>query len=62
MAGVVKINITETAEELKILMSQQKSGQNFVRIQALYLLKTGQVKTVTALSLILGKHRVTIQD
>lgn len=62
MAGVVKINITETAEELKILMSQQKSGQNFVRIQALYLLKTGQFKTVTALSLILGKHRVTIQD
>lgn len=61
MAGVVKINITETPEELKNLMSQQKTAQGFERIQALYLLKTGQVQTVINLSLILGKHRVTIQ-
>ncbi len=46
MAGIVKIDITETPSELKTLLSQQKTSQNFARVQALYLLKTGQVKTV----------------
>ncbi len=61
MAGIVKIDITETPSELKTLLSQQKTSQNFARVQALYLLKTGQVKTVIGLSIILGKNRVTIQ-
>ncbi|RMH75587.1 MAG: helix-turn-helix domain-containing protein [Cyanobacteria bacterium J007] len=62
MPGVVKIEIAETADELKTLLGKQKTSQKFLRVQALYLLKTGQVKTVTDLSNLLGKHRVTVQN
>ena len=61
MSGVVKINITESPETLKIMLSQQKQKQGFERIQALYLLKTGQVQTVQNLAIIIGRHRTTIQ-
>lgn len=61
MSGVVKINITESPETLKNLLSQQKQKQTFERIQALYLLKTGQVQTVQNLAIIIGRHRTTIQ-
>ncbi|HBE18755.1 MAG TPA: helix-turn-helix domain-containing protein [Cyanobacteria bacterium UBA11149] len=61
MPGIVKINITESTETLKHLLSQQKQRQSFERIQALYLLKTGQVKTVQNLVIIIGRHRTTIQ-
>ena len=37
MSGVVKIDITESAETLKILLRQQKTTFGKERIQALYL-------------------------
>lgn len=61
MTGIVKINITETAEQLKKLLKQQKSAFALSRLQALYLLKTQQVETVQHLAVVLGKSRVTVQ-
>lgn len=61
MTGVVKINITETAAELKQLLKQQKEAFALERVQALYLLKTQQVETVQHLAVVLGKSRVTVQ-
>ena len=61
MTGVVKINITETASDLKKLLEQQKTAYALERLQALYLLKTQQVETVQHLAVVLGKSRVTVQ-
>ncbi|HAG83228.1 MAG TPA: helix-turn-helix domain-containing protein [Cyanobacteria bacterium UBA12227] len=61
MSGVVKINITESPEALKSMLSQQKHKRSFERIQALYLLKTGQVETVQHLATVIGRHRTTVQ-
>lgn len=61
MTGVVKINITETADQLKKLLKQQKTAYALSRLQALYLLKTQQVETVQHLAGVLGKSRVTVQ-
>lgn len=61
MTGVVKINITETASDLKKLLKQQKTAYALERLQALYLLKTQQVETVQHLAFVLGKSRVTVQ-
>lgn len=59
---VVKIDIKETEEELRAILSQQKTAKGKERIQALYLLKTKQVETVQHLAVILGRNRVTVQD
>lgn len=61
MAGVCKLNIQETAEELKKLLTRQKKAGSFQKIQALYLLKIGQVKTVKELAVTLGVNRITVQ-
>lgn len=61
MSGVVKIDITESIEELKTLLAAQKTAFAKERVQALYLLKTKQVETVQHLSGILGRNRVTVQ-
>ena len=60
MARNTKIEIEETAEELRNLLRQQKSGSQKERIQALYLLKTQQVETVQKLARILGRGRITL--
>lgn len=46
MAGVYKIDITESEEELKQLLKREKTGSAKERIQVLYLLKTKKAKTV----------------
>jgi hypothetical protein len=48
MAGVYKLEIHESAEELKQLLRSQTSAQRKERIQVLYLLQTQQAKTVQA--------------
>lgn len=53
--------IQETPSQLKKLQTQQKELSKFRKMQGLYLLKTGKVKTVTRLANYLGVHRVTIQ-
>ena len=61
MVGVCKIEIAETAEELKNLLTKQKTASSFQKIQALYLLKSFQVKTVKDLALTIGVNRITVQ-
>jgi len=46
MAGVCRLSITETIEELKSLLTEQKTASGFQKIQALYLFKISQIKTV----------------
>lgn len=54
--------MTESTEELKTLVGQQKTAFGQERVQALYLLKLGQVTTVGELAQWLGRHRVTVQE
>ncbi len=61
MPGVCKLEITETVEELKTLLAQQKTASGFQKVQAIYLLKIAQVKTVKELALTLGVNRITVQ-
>jgi len=61
MAGVYKLDITETATDLKHLLGAQKTATDKERIQLLYLLKTEQAQTVQAAAALLGRHRVTVQ-
>ena len=62
MAGVYKLDIAESVEELKQLLGRQKSASDKERVQLLYLLKSGQAKTVQAAAALLGRHRVTVQE
>ncbi|WP_199247962.1 helix-turn-helix domain-containing protein [[Phormidium] sp. ETS-05] len=61
MSGVVKINIVESPETLKALLAKQKTATAKERVQALYLLKSGQVETVQHLAVVLGRSRITVQ-
>lgn len=62
MAGIYKLEIRESAEDLKQLLRQQKVVSSKERIQLLYLLKTEQAKTVQDAGRLLGRHRVTLQQ
>ncbi|PPS38787.1 helix-turn-helix domain-containing protein [Chroococcidiopsis sp. TS-821] len=62
MAGVYKLEIAESVEDLKQLLRAQKSASDKERIQLLYLLKSEQAKTVQAAAELLGRHRVTVQE
>ena len=62
MAGVYKLEITETDEDLKQLLRTQKSASDKERVQLLYLLKTKQATTIQSAAALLGRHRVTVQE
>lgn len=62
MAGVYKLEIHESAEELKQLLRSQTSAQRKERIQVLYLLQSQQAKTVQAAAELVGRNRVTVQE
>ena len=61
MAGVFKLEITETAEQLKTRLQEQKTVEGKERVQALYLLKLGRVETIQQLAIDLGRDRTTLQ-
>ncbi|MCP6760026.1 MAG: helix-turn-helix domain-containing protein [Fischerella sp. CENA71] len=61
MAGLTKVKIKESAEELHDLLRKQKTALGKERIQALYLLKIGQVKTIQDLAVVLGRGSATVQ-
>ena len=61
MARLLNLDIQETEAELKQLLGRQKTAQGKERVQAIYLLKRGDVRTVTELAAWLGRHRVTLQ-
>lgn len=62
MAGVYKLEIEESSQELKELLREQKTASAKERVQLLYLLKTEQAKTVQEAAQMLGRHRVTVQE
>ncbi|MCC3531960.1 MAG: helix-turn-helix domain-containing protein [Microcoleus sp. PH2017_22_RUC_O_B] len=61
MSGVVRIEIRETAAELKDLMRSEKDAIGLEKLQVLYWLKTQMVDSVLSAAVRLGKHRTTIQ-
>jgi len=62
MAGVYKVEIKESTEELKQLLGAQRKAAGKERVQLLYLLKTAQAQTVQAAAQLLGRQRVTLQE
>ncbi|NES98731.1 MAG: helix-turn-helix domain-containing protein [Desertifilum sp. SIO1I2] len=61
MVGVSRLEIRETEEELKQILAHQKTATGKERVQLLYLLKTGNASTISQASVIIGRHRVTVQ-
>ena len=61
MAGVYKLEITESDEELKEMLGKQKTASDKERVQVLYLLKSKQAPTVQAASKLIGRNRSTVQ-
>ncbi|MGL6339101.1 MAG: helix-turn-helix domain-containing protein [Waterburya sp.] len=57
---MVKIQIAETTTELEKLLELTEFVKVRERIQVIYWIKSDRVKTVTAISLRLGKHETTI--
>lgn len=60
MSGVLKIEIEESLEKLKGLLSAQKTGKSKERLQVLYWLKSGQSQSVDELAARTGHHRTTV--
>jgi transposase len=61
MSGVVKINIVETEEALKVLLLKAEKVEEKEKVQVLYWLKTKNVDSVSAIAVFLGRHRTTVQ-
>jgi putative transposase len=61
MSGVVKIEIRETEEELKLFLRREKDAHRHEKLQVLYWLKSQTVDSVLSAAVRLGKHRTTIQ-
>lgn len=61
MVGVTKVEIKESVQELHELLLKQKTVSSRERIQALYLLKMGEVKTIQDVAVVVGRGRVTVQ-
>lgn len=60
MTGVLRFNISESVEELKTLLDRQTTIRGWERVQALYLLKKGEVNSITGIAEILGRDISTI--
>ncbi|OKH20380.1 transposase [Chroogloeocystis siderophila 5.2 s.c.1] len=61
MAGVYKLDISESEEDLKRLLREQKTASSKERVQLLYLLKSKQAETVQQAAQLLGRNRVSVQ-
>ena len=62
MAGVYRLAISESEEELKEMLGRQKTGTDKERVQVLYLLKSKQAATVQACAKLIGRNRSTVQE
>jgi len=60
MAGVIKIEITESTQELKRQLNLSENSEVKERLQVLYWLKTKQVQTTSAIANLIGRHRTTV--
>lgn len=61
MSGVSQVEIHESSSDLLTLMKQQKKLSMHQRVQALYLLKSGEADSIAHVARILGRNRVTVQ-
>ena len=61
MAGVYKLDSTETEADLKQHLRHAKPASDKERLQLLYLLQSGQAKTVQDAATLLARHRITVQ-
>ncbi len=61
MAGVYKLEIQESEDDLKALVRSQRNASDKDRVQMLYLLKSKRAKTLQQAAQLLGRHRITIQ-
>lgn len=57
MAGVYKLEICESEEELKEMLGKQKTASDKKRVQVLYLLKSKQAGTVQNAAQLVGRNR-----
>jgi len=62
MAGVYRLEISESEEELKEMLGRQKTGTDKERVQVLYLLKSKQAATVQACAKLIGRNHSTRVD
>lgn len=60
MGNKLKLEITETVEDLERYLKHQKKGQEKERLQMLYWLKSGQVKSRQELAKRLARNESTI--
>ena len=60
MSGVIKIEILETEDDLKLMLKSNPRPRIKERIQALYWLKMEKVQTTLDIAQLLGKHRTTV--
>lgn len=60
MSRVLKVEISQTVEELKTLLNLTENQKIKERIQMLYWLKSEQIKSENAIANLTGKHRTTI--
>jgi putative transposase len=60
MSGRPHIKITESLENLREILKQQKRILGYNKVQMLYLFQSKQVETVREVSAILGKSEATI--
>lgn len=60
MSGVLRIEIKESAEELKALMDSQSKAVLRSKVQMLWWLKSGQALQVNQLAELSGYHRTTL--
>jgi len=60
----MKVNYQErieaSATELKIISARQQTVTNRQKVQALYLLKSGLIPSITEVAELLGVHRITV--
>lgn len=62
MAGVLKLEIPESADHLKQLMHQQTHAIAHAKVQILWWFKTGDITSVNEAAELSGYHRVTISE
>ena len=62
MSGVLKLEIAESAEELKQLLHRHPHPQVSAKLQVLWWLKSAQASSVNQLAQLSGRHRTTISS
>lgn len=61
MSIQTNLEIRESAENLRTLMSEQENSLRYAKIQALYLLKLEAVETIAQLSTLIGRDISTVE-